>query len=121
MQFWENHYKKAEKNEPYVTCAEVYRFFSRENPNIGLDMSEFFRQSVQLGVGYKKCRKKSVFLSSPYLTQILTSLLTNYLLIYKDNTNHHTFHDIVIPNVEAPPQEPSTCISHEMEQSNEYH
>ena len=64
-QFWENHYKKAKKNEPYVTCAEVYRFFTRENPNTGLDMSEIVRQSMQLGVGYKKCRKKSVFTSSP--------------------------------------------------------
>ena len=64
--FWEKPYRKAEPNEIYVNCSEVFKFFSSENLNSGLDMSEFVRQSVLLGIGYKKCRKKSVFLSKPF-------------------------------------------------------
>ena len=63
--FWERHYRKAEQNEAYVTCLAVFQFFTKENPTSGLDMSEFVRQSQVLGIGSKKCRKKSVFLSRP--------------------------------------------------------
>ena len=65
MKFWETHYRKAEQNEIYVTCLAVFQFFTQENPTSGLNICEFVRQSVALGIGSKKCRKNSVFLFRP--------------------------------------------------------